>query len=95
MNLSLHDKKQFFFEVMNGGRLIAINKSRYFKAGSELSLGTGAFVAGLEYSTDTKAEVVGKPSKTFFQMAAARFSGDIPLGEILMIGDDVRDDVLG
>ena len=80
---------------MNGGRLIAINKSRYFRSGSELSLGTGAFVSGLEFSSDCKAEVVGKPSTAFFQMAAARFSADIPLREILMIGDDVRDDVLG
>ena len=54
-----------------------------------------AFVAGLEYSTDRTAEVVWKPSKTFFQLAALRFAGDIPHREILMIGDDVRDDVLG
>ena len=52
-------------------------------------------MAGLEYSTDRTAEVVGKPSKTFFQLAAGRFTGDIPHTEILMIGDDVRDDVLG
>ena len=39
--------------------------------------------------------MVGKPSRTFFQLAAGRFAGDIPLTEILMIGDDVRDDVLG
>ena len=52
-------------------------------------------MAGLEYSTDRTAEVVGKPSKTFFQLAAGRFPGDIPHTEILMIGDDVRDDVLG
>ena len=81
--------------VKNGGRLIAINKSRYFQDGSDLALGTGAFVSGLEFSTDTTAEVVGKPSKAFFQLAAGRFSTDIPLKEILMIGDDVRDDVLG
>ena len=80
---------------MKGGRLIAINKSRYFQDGKELSLGTGAFVAGLEYAADREAEVVGKPSKNFFELAAERFSGDIPLKEILMIGDDVRDDVLG
>ena len=88
-------KTPWFYSVINGGRLIAINKSRYFQKGSELALGTGAFVAGLEYSTDRTAEVVGKPSRTFFQLAAGRFAGDIPLTEILMIGDDVRDDVLG
>ena len=80
---------------MAGGRLIAINKSRYFQSGTELALGTGAFVAGLEYSSDRQAGGGGKPSKNFFELAARRFPGDIPLTEILMIGDDVRDDVLG
>ena len=67
---------------------------RYFKKGSELALGTGAFVAGLEFSGDCKAEVVGKPSKTFFDLAVARFDG-IASEEILMVGDDIRDDVIG
>jgi len=81
--------------VMGGADLIAVNKSRYFQKGSNLSLGTGAFVAGLEFSADCQAVVVGKPSKTFFELAAARFTGNIPLDEILMVGDDVRDDVIG
>ena len=92
--------------------MIAVNKSRYFQKGSDLALGTGAFIAGLEYSADCQAEIVGKPSKTFFELgklypflndqpfstsviAAQRFHGDIPLDEILMVGDDVRDDVIG
>ena len=29
----------------------------------------GSFTAALEYACDTKAEVVGKPSATFFQAA--------------------------
>ena len=53
---------------MNGGRLIAVNKSRYFQKNSELALGTGAFVAGLEFSSGKTAEVVGKPSKEFFKL---------------------------
>ena len=58
---------------MNGAKLLAVNKSRYFQKGSDLAVGTGAFVAGLEYSADCKAEVVGKPSQRFFDVAAARF----------------------
>ena len=53
---------------MNGARLIAVNKSRYFQKGSDLVLGTGAFIAGLEYSDDCEAEIVGKPSKKFFEL---------------------------
>ena len=59
---------------MNGGRLVAVNKSRYFKKGSSLCLGTGAFVSGLEYSADCKAEVVGKPSKRFFELGWYQFA---------------------
>ena len=80
---------------MNGANLLAVNKSRYFQKGSDLALGTGAFVTGLEYSADCKAEAVGKPSQRFFEIAAARFPGNIPLGEIMMVGDDIRDDVIG
>jgi len=80
--------------VMGGARLVAVNKSRYYKKGSELALGTGAFVAGLEFSGDCQAEVVGKPSKTFFELAVARYGG-VVAGEVLMVGDDVRDDVIG
>jgi len=85
---------QAFQLVQSGARLVAVNKSRYFKKGSELALGTGAFVAGLEFSGECKAEVVGKPSKTFFDLAVARFDGVAP-EEILMVGDDIRDDVIG
>ena len=47
--------------VKGGARLVAINKSRYYLRKDGLALGTGAFVAGLEFSADCKAEVVGKP----------------------------------
>ena len=53
---------------MNGGKLIAVNKSRYFQKSSHLALGTGAFVSGLEFSADCQAHVVGKPSKQFFEI---------------------------
>ena len=93
---------------MNGGKLIAVNKSRYFQKSSQLALGTGAFVSGLEFSADCRAHVVGKPSKQFFEigknfeyhqcknifLAAKRFN-DVPIDEILMVGDDIRDDVIG
>lgn len=42
---------------------------RYFKQSDGLSLGPGAFVKGLEYATDTKAVVVGKPTNSFFKSA--------------------------
>ncbi|XP_039249078.2 haloacid dehalogenase-like hydrolase domain-containing protein 2 [Styela clava] len=82
-----------FHLLMNGCPLIAINKARYYQATEGLLLGTGAFVEALEYASGTKAVVIGKPDKTFF-LGAAKSIGCEP-EKCVMIGDDVRDDVLG
>ena len=46
-------------------------------------MGPGAFVKGLEYSANVKAEIVGKPTSEFFKAAL----GDILPEEAVMIGD--------
>lgn len=50
-----------------------------------MALGPGPFVTGLEYATDTKATVVGKPEKGFF-LEALRDLNCSP-EEAVMIGD--------
>lgn len=77
--------------LLDGAPLIAIHKGRYYKRSDGLTLGPGAFIAGLEYSANVKAEVVGKPTAEFFKTAL----GDIPSEEAVMIGDDVKDDIAG
>ncbi|XP_003704105.1 haloacid dehalogenase-like hydrolase domain-containing protein 2 [Megachile rotundata] len=77
--------------LLDGASLIAIHKGRYYKRGDGLSLGPGAFIAGLEYSANVKAEVVGKPTAEFFKAALE----NVPPEEAVMIGDDVKDDVAG
>ncbi|KAK0182797.1 hypothetical protein PV327_000895 [Microctonus hyperodae] len=77
--------------LMQGASLIAIHEGRYYKRSDGLALGPGAFIKGLEYSANVKAEVVGKPSKDFFIAAL----DDINPQEAVMIGDDVRDDIGG
>jgi ribonucleotide monophosphatase NagD (HAD superfamily) len=55
---------------MEGGRLIALHEAKYFAVKDGLlSIGPGAFVKGLEYSSGTKATIIGKPSASFFQCA--------------------------
>lgn len=76
---------------MDGAPLIAIHKARYFKKKDGLALGPGPFVAGLEYATDTKATVVGKPEKTFF-LEALRGTDCTP-EEAVMIGDVCGDQI--
>ncbi|XP_067941650.1 haloacid dehalogenase-like hydrolase domain-containing protein 2 isoform X2 [Watersipora subatra] len=80
--------------LQSGAQLIGLNKSRYFQRETGLSLGPGAFVSALEYSTDKSAKIIGKPSKTFFEKSIESLE-DVALEDCVMIGDDVRDDVGG
>ena len=84
---------QAFRLLLTGAPFIAIHKARYYKKKDGLYLGPGGFVTGLEYATDTKAEVVGKPEQMFFLQAIEDLGVD-PKNTV-MIGDDVRDDVGG
>ncbi|XP_014475114.1 PREDICTED: haloacid dehalogenase-like hydrolase domain-containing protein 2 [Dinoponera quadriceps] len=77
--------------LLDGALLIAIHEGRYYKRPDGLALGPGAFIKGLEYSSNAKAEVVGKPTVGFFKAAL----GEVDPTEAVMIGDDVRDDVAG
>jgi len=82
-----------------GATLVAIHKAKYLKRKDGLAIGPGFFAAGLEYSTGCSSVVVGKPEPKFFQSALDEINRehgtDIRIGEALMIGDDVTQDVLG
>lgn len=69
--------------LLNGASLIAIHEGRYYKRSDGLALGPGAFVKGLEYSSNVKAEVVGKPTIEFFKAAL----GEVDAAQAVMIGD--------
>ncbi|XP_065187179.1 haloacid dehalogenase-like hydrolase domain-containing protein 2 [Sycon ciliatum] len=82
------------FRILQAGNpLIAIHKARLYKRPDGLALGPGPFVEALEYASGVRAEVVGKPEIAFFRacMDGLNCSPD----EVVMIGDDVRDDVRG
>lgn len=72
---------------------ITLAKNRCFKSESGLNLDVGAFVAALEYATGRRSELVGKPAKSFFDVAAA--SMGLQPGEVMMVGDDLESDALG
>ena len=58
---------------------------RYYKKGDGLALGPGPFVTALEFATDIKAEVVGKPQASFFRQALSEIDCDAQ--SAVMIGD--------
>ncbi|KAI8580556.1 hypothetical protein K450DRAFT_236192 [Umbelopsis ramanniana AG] len=70
-----------------GAPLIAVHKARYFAdKDEELSL-------ALEYATGTTATVVGKPTKSFFELAVAELGMSSMPQNVAMIGDDVSADL--
>uniref|UniRef100_A0A915Q5Q1 Haloacid dehalogenase-like hydrolase domain-containing protein 2 n=1 Tax=Setaria digitata TaxID=48799 RepID=A0A915Q5Q1_9BILA len=81
--------------LLGGAKLIAIHKGRYYRQKDGLSLGPGPFVEALEYAADVKSQVVGKPERAFFLTALASIDDSLTPQQAIMIGDDVRDDVLG
>lgn len=79
--------------LIDGAELIALEKDRYWMATDGLSLSAGPFVSALEFATGKTAIVMGKPSKTFFDLALT----DMHLRpcDVAMIGDDILTDVGG
>jgi hypothetical protein len=75
--------------------LIALHKARYIESsGHGHVLGPGPFVAALERATDREAEVLGKPSRRFFETVIESLESDRE-GRIAVIGDDVETDLGG
>uniref|UniRef100_A0A914ZME4 Haloacid dehalogenase-like hydrolase domain-containing protein 2 n=1 Tax=Parascaris univalens TaxID=6257 RepID=A0A914ZME4_PARUN len=81
--------------LLNGAKLIAIHKGRYYRRKDGLALGPGPFVEALEFASDAKGEVVGKPEQRFFLSALESLEEKIAPSNAVMIGDDARDDALG
>ena len=79
--------------ILEGAKLIALHKGTYFQSKNGLIIDSGAFIAGLEYSTQTNAIIVGKPQKTFFELATQNFN--CKKDEIAMVGDDLINDIQG
>jgi HAD superfamily hydrolase (TIGR01458 family) len=79
--------------LMDGAGLIALEKDRYWMAQDGLALSAGPFVSALEFATGKNAVVVGKPSKTFFDLA--REDMNLAPGEVIIIGDHLLTDVRG
>lgn len=79
--------------LMDGAELIALERDRYWMAQDGLALSAGPFVSALEYATGKTAVLVGKPSKTFFDLALTDMT--LPKERVAMIGDDLLTDVGG
>ncbi len=84
---------EVFHCLMNGAKLIAIHKNKFWQTESGLQMDIGGFVEALEYASGCKAMIIGKPSGDFFQMALGTMG--LQPADVAMIGDDIDVDVGG
>ena len=82
-----------FRRLMDGARLLALQRGRWWQAADGPSLDTGAFVALLEHASGQTARSFGKPSADFFEMALADLG--CSAAEALVVGDDPETDASG
>jgi HAD superfamily hydrolase (TIGR01458 family) len=69
------------------------HRNRWWQTSRGPLLDAGAFVAGLEYAAGVEAEVVGKPTRAYFEAALGEL--DVKPGDAVMIGDDIEADIGG
>lgn len=88
--------------IRNGARFVAMHKNRWWITPAGVMLDSGAYVAALEYATERRALVTGKPSRAFFGEAvrmlghgAGHRPSTLSPGEVAMVGDDLWNDVRG
>jgi HAD superfamily hydrolase (TIGR01458 family) len=84
---------EVFIRLMNGAQLIAIHKNRFWQTEKGLQMDIGGFVEALEYTSNTKAKIIGKPSSDFFRIALSDMG--LQPDEVAIIGDDIDVDVGG
>jgi HAD superfamily hydrolase (TIGR01458 family) len=82
-----------FRRLMEGARLLALQRGRWWQSADGPSLDTGAFVALLEYASGQTARGFGKPSADFFEMALADLA--CAAAEVVVVGDDPETDAAG
>jgi HAD superfamily hydrolase (TIGR01458 family) len=90
-NCELLDR--LFNRLMQGARLIAVHRNRFWQTETGLRMDLGGFVAALEYCTGRTAMAMGKPSADFFRVAVAALA--VPPGRCAMVGDDIDSDIGG
>ena len=82
-----------FRNLLEGAELIALEKDKYWMAEDGLSLSAGPFVDALEFASGKTALLMGKPSKSFFELALQDM--ELPPENVAMIGDDIITDIGG
>ncbi|MHA1144183.1 MAG: TIGR01458 family HAD-type hydrolase [Candidatus Helarchaeota archaeon] len=92
-NFTYYNMNTAFQLILNGAKIIGLEKDKYWMSSGGLVLSAGPFVTALEFATGKQAEIMGKPTKSFFELALKDI-GTNP-EETGMIGDDIFTDIGG
>jgi HAD superfamily hydrolase (TIGR01458 family) len=84
---------EVFNALIQGARLIAIHKNRFWQTEQGLQMDIGGFIHGLEYASGTQCTIIGKPSPDFFRVSLEDMG--CRAEEVAIIGDDIDSDVGG
>ncbi len=86
---------EIFTKVKNGAELVAMHKNKFWMPdGKNILLDAGAFVNAIEYASDKKAILIGKPSENYFKAGLKNLNME-SAGKFLMLGDDLETDIWG
>ncbi len=83
----------FKLVYLDKATLIALHQNKYCIRDDKISLDLGPFVKAVEYASDKKSILMGKPEKKFFDLAIKDIGENNE--DILMIGDDISSDIEG
>ena len=98
--MTFRDLDRAFGLIRAGAAFIAMHRNRWWLTPRGTTLDAGALVAGLEYSSERRATLVGKPSPAFFAAGIRALAPEVGpprlrRSEVAMVGDDLWNDVLG
>ena len=80
--------------IQNKAKFLALHKNKIYKdKKGELAPSVGSLVKSLEYATDKKATVFGKPNRFFYTKALQKLN--LKPTFVLMISDDALSDLIG
>ena len=77
----------------NGSAIVATHTSRLYMYKSGPAMATGPLVKAIEYASQKRALVIGKPSRLMFDIALRRAGAK--KADAVMIGDQADTDILG
>jgi HAD superfamily hydrolase (TIGR01450 family) len=85
---------EIFLKAHNGADIVAMHMNRYWSPEkNKFVLDAGSYISAIEYATEKKAILVGKPSPIYFQ-TALEMLGYPKDSTFLMLGDDMELDII-